>query len=475
MNKIVERIKKEFSSTPDLIIKEVNLSLFNKVYVIYIETLCNSERVNEFVLKNLTLLSGINHKNFNNVKNILPGPNTKFIKNNDEIEYYLTNGYTIIINKSSVLAIETKGDLTRAISSPTTEPSILGPQDSFVENYQTNIGLIKRRIKSKNLKIDTLQIGRITNSVCGILYMDNIAKIDLVNEIKRRLHSIDVDGMLDTTQLSNYIESENNTIFPTIKLTERPDVVATSLMEGKVVVLMDTSNYAILCPSFFTDFINPQEDRYYKNVNVNFLKILRLGCFFLSIMIPAFYIAIITYNQETVPTSLLMSFSAQRSGVPFPAFFEAFSMLAIYEILRESDIRFPSSTGSSISILGALILGEATVSAGIVSPIMIIVIALTFISSLVFSRMEMINTMRVYRFIFLIFATCYGLLGIVFALFIFLINLNSINSINEPYFAPIIPFDKPLFFKTVFRNTNKENKKRSQLLTEKNYTRERNK
>lgn len=465
MNKIVERIKKEFENTPDLKIKEIKINLLQTIYVAFIETICDSDKINDYILKNLTKYNFKNNLNSN-----LPGPNTIILKNHDEIEYYLTNGFAIIISDKKLLAIEVKGSINRSISESTREPSLLGPQDAFNENIQTNIGLIKRRIKSKNLKSEEIFLGRLTQTKITINYIDDIAETENINKIKKQLQDIDIDGIIDIGTIMNYIEAENKTVFPTIQRTERPDLAASSLLEGKIVLLMDTSPFAIILPSFLVDFINPVNDNYAKSINVAFLKILRAVSFFISMMAPAIFIATINYNQETIPSSLLINFSTQRAGVPFPSIIELLILLLICDILRESDLRFPSNFGSAISILGALIIGEAAVNAGIVSSIMIIITSLTFISSLIFTEIEIGNALRYYRYLFLFFAAFFGLYGVFLCLILFLIRLISTKSLNSPYFAPFAPFNKNYFFKTFLKKKDRNNTKRSNLITNKNMT-----
>ena len=474
MHKLLKRLQTEFANVPDLTIKKIQISLFDSIYVAYLETVSSSDKVNDYVLKNLSNISSSKFKKIINLNSILPGPNTKVINNYDEIEFFITNGFTIVIRNTEILAIETKGDINRGITTPDTEPAINGPKDAFNENYQINLGLVKRRIKSHTLKTSEYIIGRKTKTKVGLLYFADIAEDALIDEIAHKLEIIDIDGIIDSSTIGELICREDKVHFPTYLLTERPDNVAKALLEGKLVILVDTSPFAIILPAFFADFINPGADSYNKSTNVNFLKIVRLSCFFLSMSIPAIYIALVNYNQETIPTQLLVSFSIQRDGVPFPAIFEAFIMLFICEMLRESDLRFPNSYGSAISILGALVLGDAAVSAGIVSPIMIIVIALTFMASLIFTESEVNSALRHYRFIFLIFAIFYGILGIVFAFIYFLIKINDVHSFGKPYFYPIAPFDKTYFFKTLFKRPLKEDRKRSSMLTKKNFTKQGN-
>lgn len=466
MNKLIERIKKEFNNTPDLKIKEIKINVLKKIYILYLETICDGDKINDYILKNLTKYN----KNFNLNSNI-PGPNTIIIKNNDEIEFYLSNGYAIVINENNILAIEVKGNLNRSISDSQREPSLIGPLDAFNENININIGLIKRRIKTGKLKTDEIFLGRITQTKISINYLENIADTKNVDKIKEKLKNIDIDGIIDIGTLMNFIEGENKSIFPTIRRTERPDLASDALLEGKIVILMDTSPFAIILPSFLIDFINPINDNYAKSINVAFLKILRAISFFISMTAPAIFIATINYNQETIPSSLLINFSTQRAGVPFPSIVELLILLLICDVLRESDLRFPSSFGSAISILGALIIGEAAVNAGIVSSIMIIITSLTFISSLIFTEIEIGNALRYYRYIFLFFAAFFGLYGIFLCLILFLINVISMKSLSAPYFAPIAPFNKDYFFKTFLKKQDRKNLNRSTLITNKNLTR----
>lgn len=466
MQKLVNKIKNQFIECPDLITKEIKLSFLTTIYVIYLETVTSSDKVNDYILKNITLQ--LNKINKNNISSFIAGPNTKTINNFDKCEYYLTNGFTLIIISNKIYAIETKKEITRSIQNSQTESSINGPKDSFTENIEINIGLVKRRIKSSTLKTISKTVGRKTLTNISILYFEDIAKKELINDITKKIENIDIDGITDSTSLAFLLDNEDNSVYPTFQETERPDNVATSLMEGKIAILVDTSPFAIIIPAFFIDFINPNIDNYNKSQNINFIKILRILSYLISMIAPAIYIAIMNYNQETIPTSLLLNFAIQRGGVPFPTIIETLIMLLVCEILRESDLRFPSSYGSAISILGAIVLGEASVSAGISSPITIIVIAITFISSLTFTSIEINNSLRYFRLIFIIFSGLFGLYGITLGLFYFLIYTTSTKTFNYPYFAPISPFNKEYFMNKVLKKPLKKDIKRSSLFTNKN-------
>ncbi len=466
--KILKQLEEEFEKNTDLITKKIATKHFGDIYVIYLESVTGSDKVNDYILKQLTSINNLKDVKKYNMSSIIPGPNTVKVTEPDQLEYYLTNGFTIVLTIKEILAFETKADINRSVSVPEVQKSIYGPSDAFTENIQINLGLLKRRIKSSHLKSEDLNMGRKTNTKVQILYFDDITDMNIVSMIKEKLDQLDIDGIIDAGNVANILSEDENTPFPTISQSERPDVIATALLEGKVCIMVDTSPFVLILPSFFADFINPVVDNYNRNVNVNFLKILRFASFFFTMILPGFYIALVNYNMETIPTSLLVNFAAQNDGVPFPTIIEAIVMIIVCEILRESDLRFPSSYGSAISILGALVLGEAAVSAGIVSPIMIIIIAFTFITSLIFTELEVINAIRYFRFIFLVLAAMYGLYGIALALIFFLIHITSVKSAGKPYYYPIVPFDFTYIKKTLFKVKYVNDTKRSKLLARKN-------
>ena len=400
-------IKNIFQNSSDLISKKIK-----DIDIVFLESLCSSDKINEYILKVLVLA-----KNKHNLNNILVGPNTKQIAKKD-ITTYLLNGFTLVIG-DEIYAIETKGELVRSITEPTTEPDLHGPKDSFNESIQTNLGLIKRRIKSPDLINIDMTIGKYSQTKVSILYINSICDKELVNKVKNKLTQINIDGILDAGNIKQLIGSEDNSPFPTTQLTERPDKAASDLLEGKIIILVDASPLAISLPAFLVDFINPSVDTYSKNININFVKILRFICLITTIFLPALYIALISYNQGSIPIDLLVNFAMQRSSVPIPSIIECLVILILCAILRESDIRFPTNYGSSISIVGALVMGDAAVEAGIVSPIMIIVIAVTYITSMVFTDLEIINSFRHIRFLSLFLVSILGLFGLYTSIFFY--------------------------------------------------------
>lgn len=457
MEKIVNDIRKRLPSK-DYIYKKIKIDK-KELYLIFNEVLCSGVEINESILKRLTLL---NHKNFD-LENKLPANNIKIIKK-DEIISYVNKGFVVCLTGDMIFAIEEKQKLERGITTIESELSLNGPKDSFSESFNTNLGLIRRRIKSENLWWDEVTLGKSTETKVGILYMNNIVDKDLVEKVKARLNLIDIDGIIDSSYLKDNLEN-NNSFFPTISSTERPDKVAMSLLEGKVAIIVDMSSYVLILPNFFIDFFHTVDDYYQKSINVTFIRCIRILAFFIAIFIPAYYIAVTTYNQNSIFLSLLLLLKAQRTAVPFPAIVEALFMIISFEILRESDLRMSSTTGSAISILGGLILGDAAVSAGIMSPIMIIVIAISSIAGFVFTSIELVNAIRLYRIIFLLLATVLGVYGIYLGAIYLLYKLITLTSFDKPYLAPFSPFIKKEMNDAIYKRDNKGEKTRNPLLT----------
>jgi len=457
MEKIVNEIRKRLPSK-DYIYKKIKIDK-KELYLIFNEVLCSGNEINESILKRLTLL---NHKNFD-LENKLPANNIKIIKK-DEIISYVNKGFVVCLTGDMIFAIEEKQKLERGITTIESELSLNGPKDSFSESFNTNLGLIRRRIKSENLWWDEVTLGKSTETKVGILYMNNIVDKDLVEKVKARLNLIDIDGIIDSSYLKDNLEN-NNSFFPTISSTERPDKVAMSLLEGKVAIIVDMSSYVLILPNFFIDFFHTVDDYYQKSINVTFIRCIRILAFFIAIFIPAYYIAVTTYNQNSIFLSLLLLLKAQRTAVPFPAIVEALFMIISFEILRESDLRMSSTTGSAISILGGLILGDAAVSAGIMSPIMIIVIAISSIAGFVFTSIELVNAIRLYRIIFLLLATVLGVYGIYLGAIYLLYKLITLTSFDKPYLAPFSPFIKKEMNDAIYKKDNKGEKSRNPLLT----------
>lgn len=462
MQNIINKLKKESNFNDNIIYREKKI-LFKKIYIIFNETLTSSTDISDFIIRSL---NRINIPLYHNILNKISNFKYKEINTYSDLSYYLNSGFTIILySKNKYIALETRKDLTRGITSPTTENTPRGPLDSFTENIENNIGLLKRRIKSNDLWSKNYVLGRYTKTSVSLLYISTITKPELVEKIDKLLKKIDIDGIITAGTIRNLLEKENKNFFPNSISAEKPYTAVKYLLQGNVIILVDNDPFAIILPATLNDNFISEEDDYNKSINVSITRIIRYLTFGITLLTPGIYLALTTYNQEIIPIELLISIAAQRENVPFSTFTECIIMITSFEILRETDLKLPSFASSAISIVGALILGEAAVNAGIVSPIMIIVVAITAISSLDFFEPEFINTLRIYRIIFMIGASILGIYGVLLIFIVFLINLASYNYLGMPYLSPFAPPNLQRLKDSIIKFPISKIKKRNPILT----------
>jgi spore germination protein KA len=436
MNNVINKLKKDTNNDDNIVYRKKKI-LYKEIYIIYNQTITSSSDISNFIIRSL---NNIYIPTIKNIKNKINNFKYKELNNYNDLTYYLNSGFTIIIySQNKYIALETRKDLSRGITTPTTENTPRGALDSFTENIENNIGLIKRRIKSNDLWIKNYRMGKYTDTSVSLLYIKSIAKEKLVNDVDKLLKKINIDGIIATGTIRNLIEKENKNNFPNVMTAEKPYTAIKYLLQGNVVILADNDPFALIMPTTINDYFISEEDDFAKSINVSLTRIIRYITFAITLLTPGVYIAMTTYNQEIIPTELLIGIAAQRENVPFSTFVEALLMMVSFEILRESDLKIPSFASSAISIVGALILGEAAVSAGIVSPIMIIVIAITSISALTFVEPEFINAMRLYRFLFMIGGALFGIHGILLVFIFMIINLSSYDFLGMPYLTPFAP------------------------------------
>lgn len=463
-----DEIKNAFGNATDLIVRPFIIDN-REITLVMSEVLGSSSYVNDFILRRLLTIKFQSDDIGSELLNFIPTNNGKILNKLSDMTDYICMGFALILfsdNESEkAIAIEARATVDRGIPIVNNEASITGSKDAFNENFNTNVGLIRRRIRDCNLYVDGMFVGKSSKTKIGILYMNNIAIKKNVDEIKNKLKKINVDGILDTGNLKSYLDSKTNFFFPTITSTERPDKVAQALLEGKIAIVSDNSPFVLITPTFFVDYLHTSDDYYEKAINTSFIRIIRFLALFIAIFTPALYIALTTHNQDILPLSLFLNFMEQRDTVPFSALIEAIFMSISFEILRESDIRKPASMGTSVSILGGLILGDAAVSAGIISPIMIIVISISAISGLAFSSVEIIYALRWWRFIMLFLAMFFGLFGIFVGFIILLASLVTTSSETLPYLAPFSPFIKEEIKDTIVKGNHKKTRFRNPLLT----------
>ncbi|GAB6180500.1 spore germination protein [Desulfotomaculum defluvii] len=374
--------------------------------------------------------------------NLITRAEIKAIKNfRDIIEGLLIGEVLLLIEgMENGLLINSKGYKSRSISEPDAEPVVRGPRDAFVETISINISLIRRRILSPNLVIESLQIGKVTRTKVCLAYIKGICHPELVKEVQSRLSRINIDSILESGYLEDFIKDNPYSPFPLIGVTERPDRATAAMLEGRVVIFTDNTPMALIAPGEFFSLMQAAEDYYNKFVFSTLIRLLRYIGFTMALLLPASYIAISTYHQEMIPTQLLVSIMAARSGVPVPAFLEALLMEFAFELLREAGVRLPRPLGQAVSIVGALVIGQAAVQAGIVSPLMVIVVAVTGIANFTIPQINISLAVRTLRFPLMFLAAFLGLFGLMTGIIVILLHLFSLRSFGVPYMSPISPF-----------------------------------
>ena len=451
----------------DILIRNFNLIAQNKTYkafLVFIDGMVESKLINDFVLNPLMLRSDSNtyqgnieqaSKDIN--KQIFVTKKTKFnledyiydclvpqnnLKKQTElnkiVESVNSGNCALFIDTLEIAYdIDVKGFKQRSVDTPQNENIINGPQEAFVENIRVNTSLLRRIINNENLIIENMQAGEISKTKLSICYMQNITNPELVKEIKYRIDNLKLDSLISSGQLAQLIEENEKFDIPTLLETERPDKCAKYLMQGRAVILVNGNPYAIIAPAVLIDFLSSPEDTNLKTLFANFLKILRILAYFITLLAPGMFIAITGFHHEILPTELLFSILASREHVPFPIIFELILMEISFELIRESGIRVPAPIGATLGIVGALILGDAAVSAHIVSPILIIVVAITGLSSFAIPDFAFSFHLRVYRFLFTLLGYCAGFVGIGAGLLVYINMLCSLNSFGVSFISPL--------------------------------------
>ena len=491
-NKKYLQVKYNMLINSDIKIREFTLSLKHKAYssfLIYIDGMVSAESINNNILKPLFLRNDIKMKeNMKKVQNKMSKkiyyrfnlenylhssliPQNTVLKEQDfsKIISYINSGFCILFvdNVSNALCIETKGYKGRSIDKPVTETVVKGSHEGFVENLRTNTSLLRKIINNEKLVIEEIEVGSISKTKVAICYMKGITNDDLVSECKYRINNLKLDYLISSGQLEQFIKDNSNCPFPQTISTERPDKASNYLLLGRIVVLVNSSPFAIILPAVLIDFLSSPEDFNLDYNYANFLRVLRIIALFCALLTPGIYIAITTYHFEIIPSELLFAIVAAREAIPFPILFEIIIMEVSFELIQEASIRVPSSFSTTIGIIGALILGDAAVSANIVSPILIIIVAFTGISAFAIPDNSLRFAIRMYRFVYTILGYFAGFLGIALGLFIHLLTLSSQYSFGVPFLVPYIPFDNLTKNESLYINPVWKREKRNMFLNTK--------
>ncbi len=413
------------------------------VFICYLDGLVNEEYITLHLIH--PLLEDIPAKGAKNEADVLSmlkkrlftSTNIREVHTIDESIDGILSGNTVIFldGYDSALLISSQGFESRNVEQPDTESSVRGPREGFNEVLKVNTTLIRRKISNPNLVFKEMKLGKQSNTRIRIGYIEGIANPKIVAEVKERINRIDTDMILESGYIEQYIEDHPYSIFPTIANSEKPDKIAAKILEGRVAIFCDGTPFVLTVPHVFVETLQVTEDYYSRPYLVTLMRLFRVLALFLTVATPAIFVSVSTFHHEMVPSLLLLTMAAAEEKVPFPAFIEAMLMIIVFELLREAGVRMPRPVGSAISIVGALVIGEAAVTAGLVSAPMVIVVALTAITGFIVTALN--DAIILSRFFLLFLAAAFGFYGVLMGTLVLLGHLCSLRSFGTPYLAPM--------------------------------------
>ena len=443
----IDYIVEAFGGSSDLVIRRLRAGKSGSVpaAIIHLDGLVDGHLVAQGIIRSVTALT----ENLASPAEVLDELHGGLIsvagvsKATDarEVTLRISDGVCAVLIDSvpTALLCSVQGWEQRSPEEPSTETTVRGSKEGFVESLRVNTSILRRRIVHPRLRIEERKLGRVTRTSVAMAYVHGIARPSIVQEVRSRLDRVDIDSIQESGQLEELIEDAPLSPFPTIARTERPDRVAGALLEGKVAILIDGTPFVLIAPATLMMLLSTPEDYFERFYAGTLARIVRVMAVLISLLLPSLYVAVTTFHQEMLPTPLILSIAAQREGVAFPAFLEALIMEAMFELIREAGIRLPRVIGPAISIVGVLVLGDAAIRAGLVSPIMVIVVAATGIASLATPAFSFAIGMRVLRFVFLGLSAFMGFFGLATGMFALFGHLAALESFGLPYMAPIAP------------------------------------
>jgi len=441
----ISTFKKLFKDDDTLVVRRFENGLNNdiKFCILFADGMISSTAINDNIIKPIILSTSIgSKKNLLDaiMYHVLSSNNVEKISEFNKAIESIVSGDTILFaeGSSEAVAIDSKGWQTRSITEPEGERVIRGPREGFTESLMMNLSMVRRKLATNNLKFKFRTLGAQSHTKICLCYIEGIANEQIIKELNKRLDDINIDGILCSGTISELIKDSLFSPFKTVGSTERPDVVAARLLEGRIAIIVDGAPVALTVPYLFIEYFQSNEDYYINFYFSSISRLLRILSFTLTTSLPAVYIALTTFHQEMVPTPLIKSISAARQSVPFPTVVEVLILLLAFEILREAGTRMPTNIGQALSIVGALVLGQAAVEARLVSAPIVIIVALTAITGLVLPRMK--GAEIILRIIFILFSSVIGLYGYIFGLIGLLIHLFSLRSFGVPYMLSLMTF-----------------------------------
>lgn len=443
-----ERLEDLFTLTSDVVFRDLTDVRGTRLLLVYLDGLINTQELELHTIQPL-LRNTLPERRYEDLTQMVAEQSltaaqvTKTTNLYEAVDTILHgNALLVIDGQDEVLLLSVSGGTRRSVQEPPTEASIRGPREGFTENLRVNTALVRFKLKSHLLRTVPLTLGTKTRTSVVVMYLEDTADPQVIEEVLSRLRSIEIDGILESAYIEELIEDEPISPFPQLQNTERPDTVAAQLLEGRFAIFVDGTPFVLCGPVTFWQFLQASEDYYERYVIVNLIRWLRYTFLLIALYMPALYIAVTTYHQDMLPTNLLLSVAAARESIPFPALIEAMLMEISFEALREAGVRLPKYIGQAVSILGALVIGQAAVQAGIVSAPVVIIVSLTGIASFTIPRYSAAISIRMLRFPMMLLAGTFGLFGLVIGTIWLVTHLCRLRSFGVPYLSGVAPFKK---------------------------------
>lgn len=416
----------------------------NEVFILYMSQITDRDRLSENILKPIVQYKDTNNLTIEKIAYSLIYFDDIILEDNiDKMTDYILKGYSVIFIKTSdqYIVANTIKIKERSVEIPQLEQTLRGPRDSFTENIDTNLSLIRYRIKDPELRVDNYTVGKRTKTNVCVIYIKDVANPKYVNEIKKRIEKINVDGIVESGYIQKFIRNDTFNMFPQAGITERSDKACEDILEGKICVVVEGSPIVLSMPKVFAEFFDSSDD-HYDNIYLGILtKIIRELSFLIALTFSSLYVAVVSFHPDILPPQYILALAIARSSVPFNALTEAMLMELTSELLKEASIRLPKQVGPAIGIVGTIVIGQAAVQAKLVSPLMVIVVSIVTMASLVAPDYSIMNPIRVYKFLLLALTGLFGLYGFIMGITIIVINLISTNSFGVAYTSPFAPFN----------------------------------
>lgn len=448
----IKLIRSILGASDDLVVRRFSIGAKPEVKaaLFYIDGLTNSDVINNFILKSLMFETRVGDPRMENGQEDILDKYVRFALTIGEVEtvdnlqkaiksLLAGDGILLIDGTSKAILPNIKGWEKRGVEEPSTEAVVRGPRDGFTETLRVNTAQIRRRLQDPDLRVKNLTVGRRSNTNVALIYIEGVADPNLIEEIEGRIRAMNIDATLESGYIEQLIEDNHWSPFPQIQNTERPDKATANILEGRIAIMVDGTPFVLIAPAVLTQFYQSPEDYYERFLIATLIRFIRIASMFIALLLPSFYIAFTSFHPEMIPSKLVIAMAAGRSTVPFPSIVEALLMEITMEILREASVRLPGPIGPTIGIVGALVVGEAAVQAGIVSPIMVIIVALTTIGSFASPSYSAAIALRMLRFPTMIIAAIFGLYGIMLVVIVIIIHLSALKSFGVPYLTPFAP------------------------------------